>query len=155
MTEARPSHHVLRRIRAVLAGMLVAIILSIATDAILHVTGVFPPLGQPMSDALFVLATVYRQVYGVAGAYVTGRLAPDRPVLHALVLGFLGFLASIAGLVATWNRGPEFGPRWYPLALVVLAIPCAWAGGKLAELSRAGHVGAVGILPEGTEHEGP
>ncbi len=31
----------------------------------------------------------------------------------------------------TWDRGPEFGPHWYPLALVATALPCAWAGGLL------------------------
>jgi hypothetical protein len=34
--------------------------------------------------------------------------------------------------VATWNMG--LGPRWYPIALVVLAIPQCWAGGKIYEL---------------------
>jgi len=38
---------------------------------------------------------------------------------------------SIVGAVATWDRGPGFGPKWYPLALVAIAIPSAWLGGKL------------------------
>ncbi len=46
----------------------------------------------------------------------------------------MGLAVSIVGAVATWNRGPAFGPHWYPLALVVLAIPQAWAGGRLREL---------------------
>jgi hypothetical protein len=50
---------------------------------------------------------------------------------HALVLGVLGLIVSIVGAVATWNRQPSLGPYWYPVALVVLAIPTAWAGGKL------------------------
>jgi hypothetical protein len=35
--------------------------------------------------------------------------------------------------VATWNKGPAFGPHWYPIALVLVSIPCAWIGGKLYE----------------------
>jgi hypothetical protein len=35
--------------------------------------------------------------------------------------------------VGTWNSGPEFGPKWYPLALVVVALPCAWLGGRLRQ----------------------
>jgi len=130
------SRRIPRRIGAVFAGMLVTIILSIVTDAFLHATGVFPPSGEPMAGGLFVLATAYRQLYGLGGSYLTARLAPDRPMLHAMVLGGIGFGASVAGAAATWNRGPEFGPKWYPLALVAFAIPCAWAGGKLAELRR-------------------
>ena len=33
------------------------------------------------------------------------------------------------------NRG--LGPRWYPIALAVLAIPQCWVGGKLYELRAA------------------
>jgi len=47
------------------------------------------------------------------------------------VLGMLGFVVSIIGAVVTWNMGPAYGPHWYPVALVVLAIPTAWLGGKL------------------------
>jgi hypothetical protein len=37
----------------------------------------------------------------------------------------------------TWSAGPEFGPKWYPLALVALALPSVWAGGKLARRATA------------------
>ena len=136
--ETHTSHRILRSIWAVLAGMLAGIVLSIGTDAVMHATGVFPQLGQPMAGALFVLATAYRTVYGIAGSYIAARLAPDRPMGHALVLGALGLAVCIMGAVATWNSGPELGPRWYPIALVVTAIPCAWVGGRLRimQLSR-------------------
>jgi hypothetical protein len=87
-----------------------------------------------MSDRLFLLATAYRIVYAVAGSYIAARLAPDRPTQHALVLGVVGLALSIAGAVETWNAGPELGPRWYPLALIATALPCAWVGGKLRDM---------------------
>ena len=52
-------------------------------------------------------------------------------MLHAMVLGFLGLAANVAGAVATWSRVPSLGPHWYPVALTALALPTAWAGGKL------------------------
>lgn len=52
-------------------------------------------------------------------------------MLHAFVLGALGLVASIAGAIATWNRLPELGPKWYPVVLVVLALPPALAGAWL------------------------
>ena len=70
----------------------------------------------------------------IAG-YVTARLAPRRPMQHALIGGALGFVASAIGAAATWNRG--LGPHWYPLALIVLAVPQAWAGAKLHVLQQA------------------
>jgi surface polysaccharide O-acyltransferase-like enzyme len=123
-----------KSIGAVLAGILAGAVLSIVTDVVLHATRVFPPWGQPVSDAPLLLATVYRTIYGVAGSYIAARLAPNRPMLHALVLGVLGLAVSIVGTVVTWNKGPAFGPHWYPVALVVLAMPQCWAGGKLYEM---------------------
>jgi len=124
----------LKSIGAILAGALTGIVLSIGTDMVLRATGIFPALGHPMAGALFVLATAYRTLYGVAGSYITARLAPNRPMMHALVLGVLGLAASIVGVVATWDKGPEFGPKWYPLALVALGMPQSWLGGKLREM---------------------
>jgi peptidoglycan/LPS O-acetylase OafA/YrhL len=117
----------------VFAGFFATFILSIGTDMLLHAAGVFPQWGQPMSNALFSLATAYRTIYTVAGGYITARLAANKPMGHVWTLGVIGLLAAIAGTVATWDKGPEFGPKWYPLALVVLAIPCVWLGGKLAQ----------------------
>jgi hypothetical protein len=121
----------LKSIGAVLAGFVAVVVLSLGTDMVLHTSGVFPPWGQPMSDALFLLATVYRTIYCIAGCYIAARLASDRPMAHALVLGVVGLVISTAGAVATWNKGPAFGPHWYPVALIVTAIPCAWLGGRL------------------------
>lgn len=118
---------------AVFAGLLAVVILSTATDAVMHAGGVYPPAGQPMAEALFLLATAYRCVYGVLGGWVSARLAPSKPLNHAIVLGAIGLVLSALGAAATWNRGPEFGPHWYPLLLVATAVPLSWAGGKLYE----------------------
>ena len=59
-----------------LAGFLATAILSIATDLAMHATGVFPPEGQPMSNGLFVLATVYRyDLHGRGRLYHCARRA--------------------------------------------------------------------------------
>jgi len=127
------SRHILRRIGAVLAGMVLIIILDIGLDVIMHATGIYPPWLQPMRTSLWLLAITYRTVDGIAGSYLTARLAPDRPLAHALILGVIGLLLSTVGTLATWNKGPEFGPKWYPLALVLIALPCAWIGGTLRQ----------------------
>ena len=122
-----------RSIGAILAGVVVGIVLSLGTDIVLHAIGVFPPWGQSMMDfdGPLLLATVYRAIYGVAASYVIARLAPDRAMVHALVGGVLGLAAGILGAIVTWNKGPAFGPHWYPIALIVLAMPQAWVGGQL------------------------
>jgi hypothetical protein len=133
-----PRHRLLRGVGAVLAGFAVIVVASTATDVVLHATGVFPPWGQAMTAWLFALAAVYRTIISVAGCYLTARLAPDRPMQHALALGALGVVVSVAGTLATLGRGPAFGPIWYPLALVAVSLPCAWTGGMLARQSRQG-----------------
>ena len=116
---------------AVFAGLLFIVALSILTDVVMHATGVYPPWFQYMPDSLFLLATAYRIIYSILGSYLTARLAPHRPMLHALILGVIGVLLSVAGALSTWNKGPEFGPKWYPITLIVMAIPLAWVGGKI------------------------
>ena len=116
---------------AVVAGVLVIVVASTLADIVLHVLGVFPPMNQPINDSLALLATSYRVVISIGGAWLTARLAPDKPLKHALILGVVGTVLGLVGVVATWNAG--LGPRWYPIALAVLAIPQCWVGGKLYE----------------------
>ena len=128
MTETRRPRRTLGQIGAVLAGLLAIFAITTVTDIVLHATGIFPPWGQPMSSALFLVALAYRIVYGVLGCYIAARLAPDRPMRHAVALGVVGVVLSTAGAVAMW----EAGPAWYSLAVIGIALPCAWVGGKLA-----------------------
>jgi hypothetical protein len=146
MGETNSLRRTLQSIGAVLAGMIFGVALTLGTDELLHVAGVFPPWGQSMTgyDGALLLATAYRVVYSIAGSYLIARLAPNRPMLHALVGGVIGLIVSVVGAVATWNGGPAFGPHWYPIALIVTALPCAWVGGKLRlmQLRQAAQVGA-------------
>ncbi len=125
-----------RSIGAVLAGLAAVFVLSMGTDQVFHALDVYPPWGQPMrSTGLFVLALAYRTVFNVFGGYLTARLAPHRPMKHALLLGGIGVVLSIAGAIAAMSA--DLGPVWYALALVVEALPCAWLGGRIY-LRRAG-----------------
>lgn len=71
---------ILQSIGAVDAGAAVSIILEVGTDSAMRAAEIFPKAEGSMSDALFILATAYRTIYGVLGAYVTARLAPNRPM---------------------------------------------------------------------------
>ncbi|MGH9495576.1 MAG: hypothetical protein ACRD3B_11305 [Candidatus Sulfotelmatobacter sp.] len=115
---------------AILAGFVAVVLLSLGTDVLLHALKVF---GEHMTDRLFMLATVYRTIYGVIGSYITARVAPCLPMAHALVGGVIGLALSTLGAVMSWRR-PELGPHWYPVALVITAMPSAWIGGKIREM---------------------
>ncbi len=130
-----------RGVGAVLTGFLATAVASLATDQLLHVLDVYPPWGEPMRDAGDnLLALAYRTVYAVAGCYLAARLAPRAPMRHALVLGAAGVAMSAAGAAAALTRY-DLGPAWYPLALVLTALPCAWLGGALDRARRAARRG--------------
>jgi hypothetical protein len=121
-----------RSIWALVAGVLFIVIVTTLVDIVLHATGVFPPMDQPIGNRLAVLATAYRVVISIAGAWVTARLAPAQPMKHALALGYVGVVLGLIGVIATWNLA--LGPRWYAIGLAVLAIPQCWAGGRIYEM---------------------
>ena len=130
MSEANPTS-ILRSVGAVLAGVVAVIVLSLATDIVLHASGIYPPWFQPMADWLWVLALAYRVVYGIVGSYLAARIVRDRLMMHAMIVGVIGFVLSIVGVAVNWNKGPEYGPRWFSIVLILIALPCAWIGGKL------------------------
>lgn len=119
----------LRSAGAVLAGIGVIVVLSLAADSLLHALGVYPPWGEPMHElGLNALALAYRAAFTVLGGYLTARLAPHAPVGHALALGFIGLVLGGLGAAAAW----EMSPAWYLILVALSGPPCAWAGGRLA-----------------------
>lgn len=125
--------NILKSIGAVLAGLVVIFVLSYATDFLLEGLGLMPRGSLPMQGAelLIIGILAYRLLYSVVGCYLAARLAPSHPMRHALALGVLGFALSLLGTVTAQGSGPA----WYGWTLVVLALPCAWLGGKLFELT--------------------
>jgi hypothetical protein len=118
----------LRSVWAVLAGVLLVIVLSTAIDQVLHVLKVYPPWGETMFDPrLNLLALSYRVVVTILGAYLTARLAPQAPMRHVWIYGAVGLVLGTLGAIATIPK--HWGPTWYPVMIVVSALPCAWAGG--------------------------
>jgi hypothetical protein len=117
---------------AVVAGTLFIIVVTTLADIVLHLVHVYAAWDQPLDPKLAVLATAYRIVISVAGAYLTASLAPKLPMKHALILGCVGIPLGTLGIIA--NMFKPMGPMWYPIALVVLAVPQCWLGGQIYEM---------------------
>lgn len=127
----KPPRRLGRSVVAVVAGLAANVVLAMAADQVAYAAGLFPrPPEVTYETVPYVVATAYRAAFGVAGAWLTARLAPQAAMGHALALGGVGLALTSLGLVAALTM--DLGPVWYPLALLVVTLPCAWLGGRLA-----------------------
>ena len=118
----------LRFILSVLAGFAATAILSTAADAVCHSAGIFPPSGQAcFKTGPFVLASAYRVIFQVFGAWLAATIAKDKAKTAVWTIGILGSLLWLLG--ALLNKG--MGPLWYPLLGAALSIPTVLAGLKI------------------------
>ena len=123
-----------RVILAVLAAVLINAILASAIDHVFHVTGVYPPYGQPYFDTgLYLLALGYRFIITIGAAYVTAMIAKEQSQKALLISGILGTILWLVGTIAM----REMGPLWYGIVGAVTTIPLVLLGGKLYQRGAA------------------
>ena len=128
--ETRPPRRLWRSVLAIIAGMVLIFGLSMAVDELAYRAGLFPRDGVTYAPIPYVIATIYRGAIGIAGAWLAARLAPSDPMRHALIIGLIGVVLTALGLIAALTR--DMGPVWYPVALILITMPCAWLGGATA-----------------------
>jgi hypothetical protein len=119
----------LKSVGAVAAGFIFIVLTHTGTDAILENAGVLPKGNLFVGPGLILIVLGYRAVFSLFGCYITARLAPQKPMQHALVLGAIGFILSTIGAIV----GADLGPGWYAWTLALISLPIAWLGGKLYE----------------------
>jgi hypothetical protein len=128
----------IRSIGAVVLGFVLIGVLSVSGDMVLRAVmpGAFDAEGAVGSTPVLLLVQAYVAVFAIFGCYAAARLAPNRPMAHALVLGVLGLVFNIAGSIARWDHAPA----WYHVLAIALVMPYAWLGGRLRErqLERTG-----------------
>jgi hypothetical protein len=120
---------ILKSIGAVCAGIIVGAVLSLFTDMILKNLEIIPRDNLWVGTPVILFVLFYRTIYNILGSYIVARLAPRRPMLHALIVGAIGTIVSIIGALATATM--NLGPAWYAWTLAALSLPSAWLGGKI------------------------
>jgi len=124
------NRNILKSIWAIFAGMITGAVLSIGTDFILEKAGVFPlPDQVDFVWWMLLIALIYRGIYTITSGWVTAALAPNRPKYHAILLGIIGFVITLLGSIANRDKSAA----WYPVALILITLPCTWFGGILYE----------------------
>jgi hypothetical protein len=123
-------HKFLKNVGALLAGFLIAVIPTIITDMVMEKTGFMKTKPFDANPVwLIIIVILYRCIYNTIGSYFTAKFAPGRPLRLAMIGGFIGLVVTIIGLIVMW----DVPPHWYPIALAILALPCAWIGGTFYE----------------------
>ena len=121
-----------RSILAIVTGFIVIASLSLSADRVVHFMwpGAFDATGRTESVGLLTFTLAYVALFAVLGCYLAARLAPNRPMGHALLLGVLGLVFTAVGTIAAW----AMAPAWYHVAELALVMPYAWVGGHLRML---------------------
>lgn len=132
---------ILRSVLAVVAGFVLVGALAFGTGVL--TAGIWPTAidvdGNPATGTARVAQLLYVGVFAVLGCWLAGRLAPSRPMAHALAVGVLGLILNVA---SAWAMR-DGHPAWYLAAGVVTTMLWAWIGGRLAEGSGAAPARAV------------
>jgi hypothetical protein len=128
-----------KSIVAIVVGFVLTAVLNVGTNAVLAkaAPGLIPT-GEPVTDpAALLLVCAYVAAFGILGCYVTARLAPSRPLFHALVLGGIALAMSIPVTVMAWNDTPA----WFNVYNLLAVMPYAYIGGTIRERQLAGQGG--------------
>ncbi len=121
----------LRSIVAIVVGFVLIGMLAMGTDMIVMQAfpAQFDEAGRTQNLTILMLMAAYVAVYAITGCYVTARLAPSRPMMHALILGALGLVMNIVATISLWGTAPA----WYHILNLLLVMPYAWIGGRIRE----------------------
>jgi hypothetical protein len=118
----------LKSIGVIIAGFALGAILSIVTDFLLEKLGIISRDNFKQTSVILIyLVIIYRFIFNVTGCYLTAKLAPNNPMKHVIIIGFIGTVLSILGSLAMWDNAIPF----YKIAIILISFPSAWLGGKL------------------------
>ena len=80
--------------------------------------------GVPVTTMVMVVVGYLLGAFG--GAFAASKLAPNRGLMPALVIGQISLMFIIINLITLPH------PMWMMIASVLVPIPGAWAGGRAA-----------------------
>lgn len=116
-----------RSVLAVVAGFAGTIVLSVAIDALVRAAapGAFGADGHTPNRAVLAFGVFYTLLSAAVGGWLAGVIARRAEVMHAVVLGTLGALATLAIIVAV----PAVQRTAGQFVAAMLVIPATVLGG--------------------------
>jgi len=117
-----------KSIGAIAAGFLLGAVLSIVADILFNSADLMNMENfKETSSGIIFVVIVYRFIFNVCGCYLTAKLAPSKPMKHALIIGVIGTVLAILGSAAMWDKAVA----WYNVTVILISFPSAWLGAKL------------------------
>jgi xanthine/uracil permease len=134
----------LRSIGSVVAGFVfIAIGVNVANIPLRRMMPeAFDANGGTHDTTALLISFVTVAVFAVAGSYLTARLAPNRPMRHALILAAAGLVFNVVSAAMMWG----YWPAWYTLISLALVMPYGWLGGRLRERQLEGAVARPALV---------
>ena len=123
-----------RSILALIAGFVATIVVSVACDGLMRLVapGAFGADGRTPGPAMTAFGVFYTLVSAAVGGYLAALIARRAEVMHALVLGTLGAVATLIIILAVPSTQRTTGQ----LVSAMLVIPVTTLGGWLRARSR-------------------
>ncbi len=120
-------------IGAILIGFVLSAVLSVVTDILLEKLDWMSQANFAQTSlSVIILIVLYRFIYNTIGCFLIAKLAPNNPMKHVVIIGVIGTILSVLGSIAMWDKAIPF----YNIAIILIAFPSAWVGGKLFLLTR-------------------
>lgn len=118
-----------RSIFAVVTGFVFIALLSTGTELAIKaaIPALFDADGGTRSVTVLLLTIGYVGLYATMGCYLAARLAPRRPLQHALGLGIVGLVFNGVGSWYAWSTAPA----WFHGGSLLLVMFWAWLGGRM------------------------
>jgi len=128
----------IRNILSIIAGIVAGIIVLFCVELVGHL--ISPPPAFDVNDLeamkaytanapafIFIMLILAYMAGSFAGGFIAGSIARQKKLDNALTVG--GVLLGLG----TYNLFSLPHPTWVIVFGIVVFIPCAWIGGKLAE----------------------
>ena len=122
--------NIFKSIGVIVLAFVANALLSMLTDFLLESIGVLPnPEKGLFETGAIILVLCYRGIYTVLAGVIIAKLAPRKPMLHAMILGAIGVVITLLAI-----SSPAFAEKsrlWFGYTLIAITVPCLWLGVKV------------------------
>jgi hypothetical protein len=124
----------LRNVLAAAVGLALIVVLAVGGDLVIVrlVPDAINEFGKMTDPGVLLLLLVYVFVVDTFGCWVAARIARERPMATALVLGMIALTLASGSVLFLW----EAAPAWYHMLTMAGVLPAAWLGGAVARQAR-------------------